>query len=290
MNKIDEDKTQSTCVLLRELIEIDTRDQTRGVISLSDEDCTELAGIGSAGQEKTRTCSLPSRYDRRAAALDYVDGVFCAQEKLKFSTAQNLLDDSSRDDDSADQDKDTLFTIALDLLSYVADASLEENEEQHEREPSGWLPLLCQVSSTSKSPRYRALAKRALKRFCGGRRDVYQSIRDHYVFAFQFRKLLRAVQPALQAGLNVKEQARQCGVNWRTGRKATFASLPVGGLIGTSDLISEDCVTVSRGKTIGSTLDQLLSIAKSRGKNWRNFCGLETLPSQSTKKVGRWYH
>jgi hypothetical protein len=222
-------------------------------------------------------------YDRRAAALDYVGGVFCAQEKLKFFTSQNLPEDSSRDD-SAAQEKDTLFTIALELLSYVANASSEENNEQHERESSVWLPLLCHVTNTSKSPSYRTLVERALKHFCGEKIEIYQSIQDHYIVAFQFRKLLQAVLPALEAGLIVKEQARQCGINWQTGRKATFTSLPVGSLIGTNDLISEDCVMISRGKMIGSMLDQLLSIAKIQGNNWRNFCGLETLPSQSIKK------
>ena len=156
---------------------------------------------------------------------------------------------------------------------------------QDECVSSGWFPLLCEVISCGMIPHYRAVAKRVLKRLCGGNRAIYQSVRDHYFFAFQFQNLLQEAQPPLQASLNIKEQARQCGLQWRTGGKASFRELSAGGLIGTNDLISEDCVTAARSKKIGAILDELEDAAKSRSGNWRNFCTLTNiLPSQQAKQ------
>jgi len=285
LNRADGVDTRSISDQLCDLLERDTHDQTTGAVTLPFEGMGDNSEVSGTSGAENMPPSLPSRYDQRAAMSDFVDGVFCAQQKLRSSThSQQLLNDHRREDGKTlNQSEATVFKSALDLLSCVAHAA-EGKQQGSELQPSGWFPLLCEVLSSSKSLLYRALAKRALRRLCGEDRAIYHRVRDHYVFAFQFQKLLRDVQPPLQAALNVKEQARQCGMHWRTGAKATFRELPAAGLIGTNDLVSEDWVTVACSKRIGATLDELDSAAKSRGENWRIFCSLAALPSSQPSK------
>lgn len=287
LNKSGGPDPRPICRQLCELLEHDLHDKESGALVLPADVMGANVDITDGGDAGNVAPSLPSRYDQLAAASDYVDGVFCAQEKLRGVTSKELVDNCHRERcNSSNHREATLFTAALDLLAYFGDTASEGNEELGELEPPGWFPLLCEVLSSSKSPRYRALAKRALKRLCGGNKVVYQSVRDHYVFSFHFRELLRHTRPALLAALNVKEQARQCGTEWRAGaNKTTFRQLPAGGLIGTNDLVSEDCVAVALSARIGSSLDELIiSAGTARGENWRNFCSLTTLPGKAAER------
>lgn len=239
------------------------------------------ADVPDASADDHELPTMPSRYDRLAATSDYLDGVFCSLEKIRGVTSQMLLGDGHNEKGGlSSTGRLTVFTATLDLLACISDPATVDDTKEGEHEPSKWFPLLCETISSSKSPQHRLLAKRALKRLCGGNKVVYQRIHDHFVFGFKFHELLLNVKPALLAALNVKEQARQCGVYWRNGEKATFRELPAGGLIGTSDLVSEDCVTVERDRMIRATLDELLSSSNQHIGNWRKFCSLSSLPKR----------
>ena len=269
--------------LLCQILELDVHDSSTGALSLPADVggiSNEEDGANKSGSNQNDLSS--SMYDQRTAASDYVDGVFCSMEKLRVKPPQWLLEGySSAADDRGmtHQGEDSVIRATLDLLSRMAGTAASEGETECDGQgQSEWFSLLCEIISSSKSPRYRALAKGVLKRLCGDDRELYHSVRDHYVFGFQFRVLLREAQGPLLEALNVRERARQCGVNWRSGGKISFDNLPAGGLIGTDDLASEDCLTVARSKKIRATLDELADVAKNRCSNWRNFCGLPALP------------
>jgi E3 ubiquitin-protein ligase UBR4 len=271
------------------LLELDVHDKDKGALSLPVE-ATGNKGRGTRASETEKASSLlSSRYDEHAAASDYVDGVFCSQEKMRAFTGQWLLEDysSAVEDSIANQGEVTIIKATLDLLSNIAGMAVVEGNNRYDDDGRpGWFLLLCEIISSSQSSHYRALAKRVLKRLCGGNRAIYHCVRDHYVFRLHFQKLLLEAHSPLLTALNIKEQARQCGSHWKTGGKVDFDSLPAGGLIGMNDLVSEDCVTVARSKKIGAALDELFSLAKNRCMNWRNFCSLTTLPqSRRTQRA-----
>ena len=57
---------------------------------------------------------LPNTYDQRAATLDYVNGVFCAEEKLWNATSQEILCCHCRVDGNAiNQGEATIFRPLL---------------------------------------------------------------------------------------------------------------------------------------------------------------------------------
>ena len=170
-----------------------------------------------------------------------------------------------------------LLHESMDLFSNIA------SKRNVTTEPSwsmDWFPILCEIISGDSGTTLRVLAKKMLQRLCGFRNDIYQKVRDHYVFGFQYGELLLQSCDILDAALLVREQARQCGRNWRDD-DVTFRSLPVSGLFGTEDLISEDCM--KREEDIGRVLDELLSHAK-RGENWKKFCG--GLPDANRSRRG----
>lgn len=101
---------------------------------------------------------------------------------------------------------------------------------------------------------------------------------DHYVFGFQIRTLLHNTQNVLESCLLLKEKARLSGPRWKSGSKVNWTSLSVGGFLGLDGLVSEDCSTMKSDKTTEEILDELWNVAKSRGENWRRFCGLSSLP------------
>ena len=161
---------------------------------------------------------------------------------------------------------DTLLCSILDLLQLVV--SGPQNKWS-----SDWFSVLCEIISTNTSNTLRGMAKKMLQRMCGGRRDVYHRVRDHYVFAFSYRKLLQQSKAVLDVALDVREQARQCGPKWRDD-EVTFESISASGLLGVEDLISEDCYTVEREESISAVLEELLEATRARGQNWRQFCCL----------------
>jgi hypothetical protein len=170
---------------------------------------------------------------------------------------------------------------ALELISTVS-SSANAGEQGHKR----WFSLLCEVISKgpSSTPRFRSQCKAALKRMCGDDRVLYHAIRDHHVFAFQFREVLSHAYAVLDGALCVREQARQCGDKWQ-GSEITFEDITAGGLLGTADLISEDWLTTENSKRLAGIIDEVMTVAKNRGGNWRKFCSLTSLPGN--ERAGR---
>ena len=142
-----------------------------------------------------------------------------------------------------------------------------------------WYPILCSII-TGGSPLLRQRAKYFLQQLCAGSQDLYHRVRDHYVYGYQFRKLLRQSEDLLDNALIIKEMAKQCGVNWREN-EFEFRSLHPAGLLGVRDLISEDCFTITYEQTVHCILDELLRTASSHARkcNWKNFCALSEIPA-----------
>lgn len=221
--------------------------------------------------------AFPSLVTEEDRLQDRADGVFLVFEKF----GRDQPTSRSKDDlhDVADGTTELLLCESLDLFSFIAP----------NRKPSSvsvwsldWFSILCEIISGDSSTALRSLAKKMLQRLCGFRNDIYHKVRDHYVFGFQYSKLLLQSRDILDAALLVREQARQCGQSWR-GDEVTFETLAACGLVGTEDLISEDCMRCE--ESISSVLDELLSHAKrGSGENWRNFCG--GLPEANHLKRG----
>ncbi|KAI2506062.1 zinc ion binding protein [Fragilaria crotonensis] len=239
---------------------------------------------------KSRSSSL---YDREAAMKDLEDGVFCSKEK-KFWVAPLWMCSHDTlalprelflpDDESDDQNlADKFIEASLDLVSTVASASSHGDLQM----PSNkrWCSLLCEVISANPASRFRPQAKKALKRMCGGNRALYHSVGDHYVFGFQLKEILHHAKATLDGALSVREMARQCGEKWNE-EEVSWQRLDAGELLGTIDLIPEDCMTAVNSKRIGAILDELLSVSKSRVDNWRNFCSLLALPVSYHQRPG----
>ena len=169
----------------------------------------------------------------------------------------------------------SLIYESLYLFSFVASPSQKWGPD--------WHPVLCAII-TDASPTLCHLAKKLLKRLCGDNQDLYHRVRDHHVYGFQFRKLLRQSEAVLDQALIVREMAKQCGDLWRDD-EVQFKTLKSAGLIGVGDLISEDCLSVTYERTVQQILDELLSTAgtHARKRNWRNFCALPEIPADSNR-------
>lgn len=114
-----------------------------------------------------------------------------------------------------------------------------------------------------------------LKHLCGGR-DTYQRVRDHYVFASQYKKLLDHSQYNLLASMEVIEKGRQCSIV--PVDNFCWKNLGPGALLGVQGLVSEDNLTLVDEENISNVLDELIDVTKTRGKNWRQFCAMNDLP------------
>lgn len=241
----------------------------------------------------TNKCQSSSLYDREAAMKDLEDGVFCSKEK-KFLVAplwmcshdaiaqprELLLPDDESDDQNL---ADKFIEASLDLVSTVASAS--SHGDLLVPSNKRWCSLLCEVISANPASRFRPQAKKALKRMCGGNRALYHCVGDHYVFGFQFKEILHHAKATLDGALCVREMARQCGEKWNE-EELSWQRLDAGELLGTIDLIPEDCMTAVNSKRIGAILDELLLVSKSRVENWRNFCSLLALPLSYHQRPG----
>ena len=227
----------------------------------------------------------PSLYDEARALADFYDGVLCSREKL-----QDLSSDLSPEKLIVSTDETSKPSIAEIANTFYADGEIKLLEASLEllalianHETDGiehWFSLLCEIiGSPNKTANVRSLAKRVLKQLCGGKKDLYHSVRDHFVFGFQVKTLLHNTHNRLQTCLLLKEKARQSGPHWKTGSVVKWNTLQAGGLIGTEILVSEDCSSMQSDITTGEILDELWNVAKSRGENWRNFCSLTTLPN-----------
>jgi hypothetical protein len=246
----------------------------------------------SSEQAKEATkVALNSIYDIDSAVVDLNDGAFCSKEKVQGfapvwlckqesrSSPKELLLPGEQLDDQTLADK--FIEASLDLVSTVASAS--SNVETKVTGQTRWFSLLCEVISMSPASRFRAQAKRALKRMCDGNRAQYHSVRDHYVFGFQFKEIFHHGYPSLDGALCVREQARQCGDMWKED-EVSWQGLAAGELLGCLDSISEDSMTVANSKQIGSILDDIMLVTKSRGGNWRNFCSFLQLPASNRQR------
>ncbi len=195
------------------------------------------------------------------------DGVLSS--RLKFGKTR--ISSRNRDSKSSvsfliDATPDALLCCILELLQLMANG-------KKNKWSSDWFSVLCEIISTSSSPTLRILAKRMLQKLCGGSRDVYHRVRDHYVFAFSYRKLLHHSEAVLDAAIGIREQAKQCGPSWKD-EEFTFDKISAAGLLGVEDLISEDFYTAERDGIISSILNELLDATRARGHNWRQFCCL----------------
>lgn len=244
---------------------------------------------------------FPSAKSESEKLQDIEDGVYKSSDKLRKTRTTSLELECSDDHLFSDVGtKESFLSSSLDLFSLLA-PKRKETFTDATSWTSDWFPILCEIISTAASVTLRQLAKSMLLKLTGGRHDVYIRVRDHYVFGFQFRKLLQRSQDILESALMAREQARQCGPSWRE-EEVMFQSLPACGLMGVEDLISEDWYASSTEESISTVLDELISAAargvgssKTRSSNssWRNFCGLYEMAffnrkatSSSDKKSG----
>ncbi|CAJ1939091.1 unnamed protein product [Cylindrotheca closterium] len=245
---------------------------------LFDGDDNDSATSGSGSKKKDRL-RLGSTYSHENKQKDFTDGVFCSREKLRdIISVKTELDNSQNSFSSylmagkkSGDHNMGLLESSLDLLVLVADHKTQGI--------SRWFSLLCEIIvSKTKHAATRPMAKKVLKNLCGGKMTLFQTIRDHFGFWFQLKRLYRCSITRLEAALIVKEKARYCHPDWSNLEKKTWANLCVGDLIGADELLSEDTYSHASCKTVGRVLDDLWNGIKSRDDSWRRFCGLRSLP------------
>lgn len=222
------------------------------------------SGNGITEPQTNQIDPFPSLVTEEDRLRDKADGVFLVFEKFGRAPPTSRSEDDLME--AADGTTELLLCESMDLFSHIAPKRKSSSASEWSME---WFSILCEIISGDSGMTLRALAKKMLQRLCGFRTDIYHRVRDHYVFGFQYSKLLLQSRDILDAALLVREQARQCGRHWRD-EEISFQTLGAFGLVGTEDLISEDCM--QREESISSALDELLSHAK-RGENWKNFCG-----------------
>jgi E3 ubiquitin-protein ligase UBR4 len=230
----------------------------------------------TACNTKDATISYLSLFneDKESEKEDFTDGVTLSFDKLGPLRSEAIGLPSQYASFSRVNDSTFIETI-VDLLSLVAMKSSTAVDSGASWKC--WFAPLCEIISTNLSIKLRTQAKTMLKRLCGGRRAIYRRVRDHHVFGYLFSQLLLLCEQPLLAALSVKEKARRCGSMWMNP-DWTWKTLPSGCFIGVEDLISEDSHTVNEMEKINKVLDDLISITKSRRKNWRHFCGLPKFP------------
>ena len=222
---------------------------------------------------------IASRYGKSQMERDVEDGVFCSREKLQ--DAHLYIQDKGAAEEKQDllsdihenrEIKCCLLGACLGLLALVADYKTAGITR--------WFSLLCEIDiSTARPFEVRSLARNVLKSLCGRKRALYHSIRDHFSFGFQLQALYKNASPILEAALSVSERCRVCSPSWTTTSKVNWNTLPVGGLIGTEDLISASDCAQGRLRKVGEVLDDLWCVIRNGGESWRRFCGQASLPT-----------
>ena len=204
--------------------------------------------------------------------LDERDGIIFSWVKL--GRVSNALTTKHSQMITESNDAASLISESLYFFTFVA--SSQNPSEQ-------WYPVLCAIISGDSST-LRQQAKKCLQQLCGGNQESYHRIRDHHVYGYQFRKLLKQSEKVFDQALITVEMAKQCGPNWRD-REIEFATLQPAGLLGVGDLISEDFLSESYEQAVKAILDELLRTAGTHARkcNWRNFCALSEVPADSTQ-------
>lgn len=168
-------------------------------------------GVTNKGSSVSAWPSLRSESEKNQ---DREDGVIKSMEKLgKSQPLPFHRDDSESSSAVSDGERNEFLYSSLHLFSLLA-PTMKSATDMADSSPAWsleWFSVLCEIISTGSSSALRHLAKSMLQRLCGGRQEVYHRVRDHYVFQFQFRKLLQTSRDILDAALVVREQARQCG-------------------------------------------------------------------------------
>ena len=211
--------------------------------------------------------------DSTLLKAQYSDGVFCSHEKLHNFSAVKIVEASQSHTSIASRAASILMAEG-DSNKLVVEATLELLGLIGETDGiSRWFSILCAfIGSPNKNSSLRSLAKRVLKKLCT-EKNLYHSVRDHYVFGFQIKNICQETQSLLRSCLLVKEKARQSGPFWKTTSLVRWKDTAAGSFLGTELLLSEDCVPLQSELTIGRVLDDLWNVAKNRNHNWRRFCG-----------------
>jgi hypothetical protein len=228
------------------------------------------------------------RYTMHTLQKDYNDGVFCSKEKLQGvlvplqdgndkvygSTFEGLTIPHVLGSDH----RLILFETVIDLIVHIVDHKTPG--------VARWLALLCDlIISPDTDPKLKMLSNKALKTLCCDDAELFRSMRDSNSFHFYLRRIYSLTADTISAAVIVKEKCRQCSKNWRD-EPVCLSNLNAAGLIGTEPLVSEDYMTEVDRKVLVKALDELKTIAKNRGKTWRQFCGLSSLPP-SFRHFGR---
>jgi hypothetical protein len=224
-----------------------------------------------------------SFYSRNDEMIDFRDGVYRSKEKFNrfcvnpksesdesVQSMEIFLSHSESDEQFL---SDKYLEACMNLISAVAFPSPSKDLKVPGQKR--WYSLLSKVICLNSASRLRPQATVALKRMCLGDRALYHSVRDYYVFGFQTREIFQISRGIIKGALCVREQARQSGDNWKD-ECIELSKLDAGALLGTIELIQEDCITLHAARRIGVVLDELLRDAKSRTVNWRNFCSKVT--------------
>lgn len=204
-------------------------------------------------------------YTFEQATNDFANGVISGSIKSRKTSLSHFLQrlqtlPRKGENDTSPQ---LLIDVCMELLSLSAPAK--------EKRAPLWHSLLCRMISTEQVLSRKNLAKSTLFRLCGADHDVYHSVRDHFAMSFQLRELTEHSHSLITQALVVKEKAHVCGKNWRVA--VDYAPSKINGfdLVGTQDLIPEGALSVVDSQAIRSALDEVLSIAKRRSRNWQAF-------------------
>lgn len=107
--------------------------------------------------------------------------------------------------------------------------------------------LLCKICSTKSSglsSSARLMAKKMLKKVCGGEDSTYHRIMDEYVFASEFLNAIKTGLSLIEAGYQVLLKGLRCQDDFLQDREAlSISKIGALELVGVDGLVGEDCGT-----------------------------------------------
>ncbi|KAG7367435.1 GRF zinc finger domain containing protein [Nitzschia inconspicua] len=218
------------------------------------------------------------RRTMQTVKVEYDEGVFCSKEKLQGSAAPSAngeeggisFGETTAQIDSKSDERSVLFETVLDLVTQVADHKTAGIAR--------WFSLLCDlVISPDTLPHVKRISTKALQNLCHGDDTLYRSLCDCHSFQFYLKRIYVLSAGNVASAVVIKEKAHKCGETWNIDA-VCLSKCNAAALIGTEMLVSEDAVPELNRKNIGKAFDELWAIARNRGNNWRQFCGLPSFP------------
>lgn len=241
---------------------------------VSKPDCSELEFEKAAAVVRHHLHSTLETSD------DENDGINTAIQALARDTSSRPLSLREFQSPALMCSEQNVVEVCLHFLSCVARFVFASFSEWNV-----WYKPLSSIIGKNVSTSLSVEAKTLLKCICGGDKARYHQIRDNFVFASEFATILLFCETPFHAARDIVEKSRLCGSNWQDAVDFSWDKMSVGSLLGTHNLIPEDALLTENLEKLRTAVNHLVTVAKSRGDNWRHFCSLKVLPEIDTDET-----